>query len=454
MRVVHVCSEIFGGGAARATQSLHDSLLALNIDSRILAEDAEQAEDRIHSLVRTAAVRDRRRNVVRRFLRKNRTSISTTHFSIDVMGMRIEEEAWIQNADIIHLHWVAETLSSASLAGLAKLGKRVVWTLHDMRPLTGGCHFPAGCQKFMDGCGSCPQLRADYYQTTARTLKAMEVAGESLQPHFVAPSSWMAEQVRTSRAGRNRGVSIIPNGVNTETFSPGVRGEARRQLGLPENGRMILLAGHSFVEKRKGLDQALQILSTLRQAEKGLARVATGEFSLLLAGGDSREVRPRGWKVRRVGRVPAERMPLLYQAADVLLFTSLEDNLPNVILEAMACGLPVVAHRVGGVEDLLGGAEPAGLLFYPQHSEEGTSGLLRIFDEPRLAEQLASRSLQRARNQFSIAHQAKNMVSLYQSLSSPCIGQASEGEEGAQILGNVPYWRYVWERWKRRLILH
>ncbi|NBQ55855.1 MAG: glycosyltransferase [Verrucomicrobia bacterium] len=130
------------------------------------------------------------------------------------------------------------------------------------------------------------------------------------------------------------------------------------------------------------------------------------------------------------------------------------EGIGMAFLEAMACGLPVVAHRVGGVEDLLGGAEPAGLLFYPQHSEEGTSGLLRIFDEPRLAEQLASRSLQRARNQFSIAHQAKNMVSLYQSLSSPCIGQASEGEEGAQILGNVPYWRYVWERWKRRLILH
>ena len=388
--------------------------------------------------------------MARRFLRKNRTSVSSTHFSIDMMGKRIEKDPRIQDADIIHLHWVAESLSSASLVALARLGKRVVWTLHDMRPLTGGCHFPAGCQRFMEGCGSCPQLRTDYFQTTARTLRAMAAAVESLQPHFVAPSAWMAEQVRLSRVGRNRGVSIIPNGVNTEIFSPGPKEEARRQLGLSENGRMVLLAGHSFVEKRKGLDHALQILSMLRQEEKGRARVAAGEISLLLAGGDSREVRPRAWKVHRVGRVPAEKMPLLYRAADVLLFTSLEDNLPNVVLEAMASGLPVVAHRVGGVEDLLGGDEPAGLLFSSKNPEELAAGILRIFDDPSLAEQLANRSLQRARNQFSLARQAKNMVSLYESLPFPQEDRLKEAAEGAQILADTPAWRFFWEKWKSR----
>lgn len=388
--------------------------------------------------------------MVRRFLRKNRTSISTTHFSIDVMGMRIGQEPWIRDADVIHLHWVAETLSSASLVALARLGKRVVWTLHDMRPLTGGCHFSAGCQKFKEICGSCPQLRTDYFATTAQTLGAMARAVEILQPHFVAPSAWMAEQVRLSRVGRNRRVSIIPNGVNTDTFSPGSREEARRQLGLPQNDRMILLAGHSFVEKRKGLDHALQILSMLRQEERACSGVAQGEISLLLAGGDSKEVQPRGWQVHRVGRVPAERMALVYRAADVLLFTSLDDNLPNVILEAMACGLPSVAHQVGGVPDLLGSGEPTGLLFSPQHAEEGASRILRIFEEPGLEKELAGRSLERARNRFSLPRQASDMVSLYESLPAPVRAQQGEGEEGAQILAGTPGWRFMWETWKSR----
>jgi len=247
-----------------------------------------------------------------------------------------------------------------------------------------------------------------------------------------------------------RPFSDRPNCLLASSFSPGPKEEARRQLGLSENGRMVLLAGHSFVEKRKGLDHALQILSMLRQEEKGRARVAAGEISFLLAGGDSREVRPRAWKVHRVGRVPAEKMPLLYRAADVLLFTSLEDNLPNVVLEAMASGLPVVAHRVGGVEDLLGGDEPAGLLFSSKNPEELAAGILRIFDDPSLAEQLANRSLQRARNQFSLARQAKNMVSLYESLPFPQEDRLKEAAEGAQILADTPAWRFFWEKWKSR----
>jgi glycosyltransferase involved in cell wall biosynthesis len=144
-------------------------------------------------------------------------------------------------------------------------------------------------------------------------------------------------------------------------------------------------------------------------------------------------------------------MALVYRAADVLLFTSLDDNLPNVILEAMACGLPSVAHQVGGVRDLLGGGEPTGLLFSPQHAEEGASRILRIFEEPGLEKELAGRSLERARNQFSLPRQASDMVSLYESLPAPVRAHQGEGEEGAQILADTPGWRFMWETWKSRL---
>jgi glycosyltransferase involved in cell wall biosynthesis len=388
--------------------------------------------------------------MIRRLLHKNRTSISTTHFSVDWMGVLVDQEEWVQEADVIHLHWVAETLSSASLGGLTKLRKPVVWTLHDLRPLTGGCHFSAGCQQFLEGCGFCPQLQTDFFQVTARSLSAMAGAVDGLKPHFVAPSSWMGEQVRASRIGRNHTLSVIPYGIDSALFCPGSRQEARRELGLPETEPLILLAGHSLIEKRKGFEHAMRVLSLFRRKMQMISESGAqeGKPALLIAGKDAEDLHLPGWTIHRAGLIPAARMPLLYRAANVLLFTSTEDNLPNVILEAMSCGLPVVAHRVGGVPDLLGGDDPCGILFAPDMPEEGAWGLSQLCSDSDLSKSLALGGVKKIQRGFTLTHQAQRHAGLYRSLPAPASLSAGGILEGANCLRQVPSWRFWIERFR------
>ena len=394
--------------------------------------------------------------MIRRLLHKNRTSISTTHFSVDWMGVLVDQEEWVQEADVIHLHWVAETLSSASLGGLTKLRKPVVWTLHDLRPLTGGCHFSAGCQKFLEGCGFCPQLQTDFFQVTARSLSAMAGAVDGLRPHFVAPSSWMGEQVRASRIGRNHSLSVIPYGIDSAVFCPGSRQEARRELGLPETEPLILLAGHSLVEKRKGFEHAAGVLSLFLREIQNTSQLHAreGKPALLIAGKDGEDLRLPGWTIHQAGLIPAARMPLLYRAANVLLFTSTEDNLPNVILEAMSCGLPVVAHHVGGVPDLLGGLDSCGILFSPENPDDGAKGLRRLCNEPEFAKKLAGGGLKKIQEGFTLRHQARRHAGLYHSLPTPRYLPVDKILEGGAGPLRESCWRFLGERYLRRFSKH
>jgi len=389
--------------------------LAEGVDSRILAGDASPGQERIQSISRTPEEQRQRRRLVRRFLHKNRSPLSTTHFSLDLMGIPVADHPRVQAADVIHLHWAADSLSSASLGELAELGKPCVWTLHDMRPLTGGCHFPAGCRKCEQGCGSCPQLWRDHFQTTARTVGAMEGALRALRPHWVAPSVWMSVQVRTSRLGRGGEVSVIPYGVDSVLFCPGSRQEARRELNLPEQGKLILLASHSLVEKRKGFEEARRVLCRFREEEKKNAHGGSGEPApaLVVAGRDLEDLRLPGWMVHRVGYLQPDRMPLLYRAVDVLLFTATEDNFPNVVLEAMASGLPVVGHRVGGVEDQLGGEKPCGVLFSLEEPLAGVRGLQRVLAREAFAEDLARLGGERIATNYTLSRKSRAGAGLF-----------------------------------------
>jgi glycosyltransferase involved in cell wall biosynthesis len=285
---------------------------------------------------------------------KNRTPVSNTHFSLDCAEGNLLDQPMLREADVIHLHWVSGILSSSSIAGLAILGKPVVWTLHDMRPLTGGCHFSAGCLRYREDCGSCIQLQDDILNFTRRTLLRMAAAAAVLKPSFVAPSRWMHQIVQGSSVARGLSSYCIPYGVDTDHFRPGSRKEAREILGLVPDADYILLASHSMLEKRKGASHAINILNALAKDPLAQSRIALGKLRLLCCGHPTEDLRLQGWVIDHTGYRPASEMPYVYQSANIMLFTSTEDNLPNVILESMACGLPVVAHSVGGIPDLLG----------------------------------------------------------------------------------------------------
>jgi glycosyltransferase involved in cell wall biosynthesis len=192
--------------------------------------------------------------------------------------------------------------------------------------------------------------------------------------HLVAPSSWMLERVNKATSVGKNNVSLIPYGVDASHFKLGEKLKARRQLGLDPEAMYILLAAHHAREHRKGFDQAALILEELKSNYLLAPMITDGTLRVLLCGHDSGDVELPGYRMDRTGYLDFQTMPLLYQSADLLLFTSLEDNMPNVVMEALSCGLPVIGHDLGGVRDLIG-----------NHGSDSESGWLFPIGETGLA---------------------------------------------------------------------
>jgi glycosyltransferase involved in cell wall biosynthesis len=250
-------------------------------------------------------------------------------------------------ADIVCLHWIAGSFLHPR--DLARLERPLVWRLSDLWPFTGGCHFPGPCRKFENGCGACPSLgSAADGDLAARGFAARERYYDALDLTVVAPSRWIAEEAKRSKLFRGRRIVHIATGIDISTFRPLPRTEARRLLDLPADVPMLLFgAMDSTSNSRKGF-------APLRQALGRFARSpsARGAVAVVFGGETDAAKEVEGLPLIHVGKIPSpERLARLYAAADVLVAPFIEDNLPNVVLEALACGTPVAAFSAGGIPD-------------------------------------------------------------------------------------------------------
>jgi len=418
LKVVHICAEIAPGGAAHSTLNLHHGLLDLGIESWILTGASRGIVKNCVALPDTNIEKESIQCLAEDLVWGNRTQLSNSHFSLDLSGRSIVNHPLIADADVVNLHWVADFLSSFNIAELASLRKPVVWTLHDMRPLTGGCHFSAGCARYQDECGNCPQLQYDYLNFTKRSLGAMSEAASLLQPFFVAPSNWMLQNIRNSRVSRELDSTCIAYGLETNLFQPGNLEEARKELGLTHSGKYILLASHSMIEKRKGAMQAIEVLEQLKTDPLLNDLIQSGDLRLLCCGRKSEDFMPQGWEIDHVGYVTSSNMAHVYQAANIMLFTSTDDNLPNVLLEAMACGLPIVGHAVGGALELLGGDYAGDCLFQIGDYLNGAQLMSKLLKDQGKIYQIENYFVQKIRDNYTLRQQAESYQQLYQKLIS------------------------------------
>lgn len=314
----------------------------------------------------------------------------------------------MRGADVIHLHWVAEYLSSLSVMELASLDKPIFWTLHDMRPLSGGCHFTSGCDRFRSGCHQCPQLIRNRPPITLHAWRALREAIRVVDVEWIGPSRWICKMAKMARVARPEKIHHIPYGIDRCARPLRPQAEARRLLGLPLDQLLILIASSDIREKRKGADLAKKILAKVRHSKKQMMNV-----SVVVVGQHSELFACQGWQIHSLGKLDRDRMGLVYRASDILLFPSLEDNLPLVLLEAIAHGLLPVASSVGGVPDLFPKEEFSQLLFSPNKPESGAKKLLRLLESRSLRRRLRKTMMQRARRLGSWSQQAICHKALY-----------------------------------------
>lgn len=348
MRVVHLSTNEQSGGAARAAHGLHAALRAAGVDSRMLVLERQSEDASVATVARDPVDEGAWRVIDDRWIAANRTGVSNTMFSSGGLGGDIAAHPSITGADVVNLHWIAGLASVEAIGALLALGKPVVWTLHDEWAYTGGCHYASGCEAWRTGCARCPQLVEDPHGLVAWRFAARRAAYGRGDLAIVAPSRWLSARAAESALLAGRRVETIPYGVDLEVFTPSRRAAGRRRLGLREDEAAVLFSADAAGERRKGFTELLQALA-------GLAGRASIAPRLVVLGDAGQVVLPAD--AIATGRL-ADRIALaeVVAASDLYILPSLEDNLPNGVLEAMAAGTACVAFDAGGVPDMLGEA--------------------------------------------------------------------------------------------------
>jgi len=282
------------------------------------------------------------------YIDSHRTDISNTMFSLPYPGYDLSTLPVAQEADIINLHWVARYQSPLTLQKLFSLGKPVVWTLHDQWAFTGGCHYAAGCERYKSDCVGCPQLSDDPFGFPEAILKDKAVFLRNADLTIVTPSHWMAECARRSSLFRNLRIEVIANSLETDIYAPVPKQKAKERLGLEGDMVTLLFGGEDGNEKRKGFKELMDAVRHCLKNERFRDLVHARRLTLICFGHPHDAIASLKIPVKLLGYLDTEeKIRNAYACADVFVLPSLEDNLPNTVLEAMSCATPVVAFDIG-----------------------------------------------------------------------------------------------------------
>lgn len=285
-------------------------------------------------------------------------------FSIPYPGLDLEAHPTIAAADIIHLHWPTWTVTPPMIRRFLDAGKPVFVTLHDMWMFSGGCHYAGDCRQFRTGCMKCPQIADGLGLANAAFEDKLACYGGG-HPllHVVALCPWMRDLAQESRILGQSPIHLIPNPIEIDVFAPGDRHAHRADLGVGPGDAVLLFGNYDNSETRKGSDILKQALETF--AASPTVAAFPGKIFLMSFGRHSRMQPPSPLRQISLGSInDDEVLARIYGIADMLCFPSIEDNYPNSIIEAAACGTPSVAFRTGGMADMVRHGE-TGLLVDP-----------------------------------------------------------------------------------------
>lgn len=355
MKVLIVNTSERTGGAAVAANRLMKALNNHGVKARMLVRDKESDTLTVIGLPPTVWLRWNflwERLVIfcrLHFQRKHLFEVDIANSGTDITRLRE-----FQEADIIHLHWVNQGM--LSLGGIRKIldsGKPVVWTMHDIWPATAICHYARGCPNFKQRCHHCPLLPGGGGKNDL-SAKVWSRKQAMLRDHtvsYVACSKWLAGEAQKSSLLEGQRVVTIPNPIDTHIYHPKDKREAKRRLGLPEDRRIILFVSQRVTDRRKGMEFFMEAAGYLATQYPEMTR----NSGIAILGGHAEEVADNlPIPAYPLGYVSDEqRIVDVYNAADVFVLPSLEDNLPNTLMEAMACGVPCVGFRVGGIPEMI-----------------------------------------------------------------------------------------------------
>lgn len=409
------------GGAANAARRLHHSLLKAGVDSRFWhgQSSSKTALDNSYSQIQWHRTFSNplHKLFVRWKYRKLRWQLKRSLFGRPE-GLEIFTDPRLPLAnpcdlsmlegDILHLHWVANLFDYKSFFTALPDNRPIVWTLHDMNPFTGGCHYSNDCESFATRCGYCPQLGKQGENDLSRNFfRVKSDAYRNKNIHVVTPSHWLEREARRSLLfARANSIQTIHYGFDTEVFQPRNKLECKQEFGLPKDRIVIGFGAISLKDRRKGFPEL----------EKSIARLqARSHIQFLVFGKDAEELcgsLPTS-QVKHVGFIDdPSSLSKVYSATDLFILPSLQDNSPQAGIEAMACGTPVVGFDTGGIPDYV---RPGvtGLLAEAGNSEDLAHKIDYLVERPQELIRMGKNARKLILSEFHNEKQANKYLELY-----------------------------------------
>jgi len=353
MKILHINFSAKKGGSGIAAYRLHEAMINAGIDSKMLVVDKSPTiptTDRIYLLERINVIRMSIYNKLEQLILK--MFASTSFWALGLWGVDLSKHSLLLEADAIIIHWVnGGMLSIEGVQKVLRLNKPVYWFMHDMWPITGGCHHSFDCTKYVEHCGSCPLLNRFQTKSDISRLihkKKYDAWHSFKNIHVITPSKWLNECVEKSSIFGEKRNYVCPNVIDTDVYKPYLQDIARRKFDLPVDKKIVLFGADSVYSPYKGW-------SYLQEALKIVSECNDNVECVILGAAEKKELTEAiSLPVHFVGRLnDDESLALLYNAVDVLIVPSLADNFPNVIAESLSCGTPVVGFDIGGIPELV-----------------------------------------------------------------------------------------------------
>lgn len=404
-RVVQVHSADRGGGAEAVARLHHGEMIRQGVDARFLVARKLGTDPRVEQIEYVRGPKGARRLAGWFEAVSGRQYVYSPSFRIAVSRLR-------SDADIAHFHSLHGAEGYAELAPVAWLSRQVptVVSLHDLWLLTGHCALPLDCDRWIAGCGACPDLKrypAIRRDGTRGNWLKKKALFESSNIHLIVPSSWVASQVQKSPILSGLRRTVVYNPVDASIFNPGDRIEARRRLGIPTDRITVLVVAQHLGASFKGVADGIKALSQM-----------SGINPYLIAVGGSAESVLAQWKGDGVAvGYQSNQCALVdyYRSSDALIMPSRTETFGMVAAEAMACGTPVIGFATGGLIDVVGDRE-GGFLVAPGDVNGLAEALRAVLDDAELRARLRASAMARANREFGLEKHTKSCLEIYQAL--------------------------------------
>lgn len=398
------------GGAALATFRLHKGLLSEGVESKLLVQYKQSDDPNVLGpstkfksiLARSRPYLD---NLILRKYKKRENQLFSASILPDFNSSIISEI----DPDIVHLFWI--TGGFLRLETLKNVNRPIIWTLHDMWPFTGGCHYDNECGKYTESCGSCPILGSKNnsdlsFKVLRRKKKSYPVENITV----VATSDWIGDCARKSSLFRNCRIEVIPNGIDSQKYKPVDKNVARYTYNLPLDKKLILFSAFSSTsDKRKGFDYLLSAMQKMSNDE--LAK----NVELVILGSSEPECQlDVNMKIHYIPYLHDDiSQIILYSAADITILPSRQENLSNTVIESLLCATPVIAFDIGGMPDMIK-HKYNGYLAKSYDSGDIYEGIKWILGDRERFQLLSEQARKSAVDNYSIEKITSQYIDLYQ----------------------------------------